>query len=198
MVLYDSLGSGPQVLTVTAGPLGWQEAAGRRLRNRGETPAPAALWASPAAGLAGFREPLCSPPSPRCWDLQVPCALFPDPLYPTFRLATTSLFSWRAGRVPACGRDLCKLLGARSHPHTTPNFSFWPLCRSLWGKGSLLYPSHVSRSPGNRKLETASSRPSDISAPATGGLEEDLERALSTHRFPPGCVRLPPKPPIPL
>lgn len=82
MVLYDSLGSGPQVVTVAAGTLGEQAAARLRLRNRGETPAPAALWASRVAGLAGFREPLCSPLPPRCWDLQVSCALFQDPLYP--------------------------------------------------------------------------------------------------------------------
>lgn len=155
---------------MAAGTLGEQAAARLRLRNRGETPAPAALWASRVAGLAGFREPLCSSLPPRCWDLQVSCALFQDPLYPTFRLATTSLFSRRAGRVPACGRGLCELLGARSHPHSTLSFNSWPLCRSLWRKGSLLYPSHDSRSPGNRKLETASSRPSDINAPATGGL----------------------------
>lgn len=135
MVLYDSLGSGPQVVTVAAGTLGEQAAARLRLRNRGETPAPAALWASRVAGLAGFREPLCSSPPLRCWDLQVSCALFQDPLYPTFRLATTSLFSRRAGRVPACGRGLCELLGARSHPHSTLSFNSWPLCRLCGGRG---------------------------------------------------------------
>lgn len=58
-------------------------------------------------------------------------------------------------------------------PPQPPSVSSWPPCCSLCvdsGGGGLLSPSNVSPGPGNQKLEMASSGPSCITDPATGGL----------------------------
>lgn len=88
-------------------------AAGRRAGDRGKTPAPAALCAAhermawPALGSHFVRLLPCGR------DLKVFCALCPYPLSSTFYLATTSLFSSRAGWVSPRRRDKCKPLSTR-------------------------------------------------------------------------------------
>ena len=136
--------------TAAAGPLGEVVAVGCCAGYRDETLAPAARWAAGAADLAGFWKSLCSFPPLCCRDVQVFCSVCPDPLSITFRLATTSLFSWRAGRVPMRHGDLYKPLGT-TLPHPPV---FLPGHSAVLRRvvGNIVSTSRVPPGPGNREV----------------------------------------------